>query len=623
MHKSYHLLWIQLVAIIMLSCNQAPEQLTMNFSSADEVSTYSWALEELPFDLPDDWSSYNYMVLEMKASSPQRFLIGPLTPEGHIAKSIQPFPGAWLRFCVPLDFYKELPPSAIDLAATYNKARDLGQINVHNPGLNPLNKVQGLSIFMKNPVNDPTLEIRSISLTMENPGDTLLQEGYLVDCFGQWATQDWPGKIKNMDDLKADWQQEDTELTPLDEDNYSKYGGYKTKRVKNTGFFRTEKIDNRWWLIDPEGYLFLSVGSNCINASSRTRIQGREYIFEYLKEGSLQADFYGWNIENRYGKDAVDTAWVDKAVKRMNAWGMNTVANWSSSDMINSDRIPFTLSLQGLKLHEGMMGLPDIYDSNYAKDIDTAIGEMAQQYKNNPWLLGYFVGNEQPWPGQEDVLCDRLLAGEDRPMKRELEKFLAENGNTAAGKKKFVYQTFGMFLELVNKTLKKHDPNHLNLGMRFSGDTEDDLLTISGKHFDVFSFNCYKMQPIPEFMKRIEKCTGLPMMIGEYHFGVPDRGMSAGIVQVNSHQERANAYRFYNEQGFSHPSMVGTHWFQWIDQPNTGRGDGENYGIGIVDITDRPYPELTEAMKETHRRLYQIHTGQDKPYDKEPQWVAY
>lgn len=621
MTKLSKALWITLVVTLITSCKQSPEALNMVFHSSEEVATYQFALEEMAFDLPVDWKDYNYMVLEMKASSPQRFLIGPVTPDGLIAKSIQPFPGAWVRFCVPLEFYKELPASAVDMAATYNKARDLGQINVHNPGLNSLKEVSGIGFYMKNPVNDPTLEIRSIRLAMENPGDTLLQEGFLVDRFGQWATKDWPGKVKSLDELKAAWQKEDQAMVPL-MDNLSQYGGYKEKRVKATGFFRTEQIDGKWWFVDPEGYLFLSVGADCVNASVRTRTKGREYIYEYLKPENTQADFYRWNIEERYG-EKVNTAWIDKTIDRMHTWGLNTIANWSSRDILSADRMPFVLSLPGLRLERGIMGLPDVYDPAYAEMIDQSIGEMARQYKDNPWLLGYFVGNEQPWPGQEGILCDRILAGENTPIKQELEKWLAKEGNSSEAKVAFVLRTFDKFLEMANKTLKKHDLNHLNLGMRFGGHTSDELLTITGKHFDVFSFNCYQIQPTPEFVERIVKCTGLPIIIGEYHFGVPDRGMAAGIVQVNSHQERANAYRFYNEQGYSHPNLIGAHWFQWIDQPNTGRMDGENYNIGLLDITDRPYPEMVEAMKETHQRLFRIHAGEQAPYDKEPQWVSY
>jgi hypothetical protein len=30
------------------------------------------------------------------------------------------------------------------------------------------------------------------------------------------------------------------------------------------------------------------------------------------------------------------------------------------------------------------------------------------------------------------------------------------------------------------------------------------------------------------------------------------------------------------------------HYFQWADQPCTGRFDGESDEIGLVDVTDRP-----------------------------------
>jgi hypothetical protein len=37
-----------------------------------------------------------------------------------------------------------------------------------------------------------------------------------------------------------------------------------------------------------------------------------------------------------------------------------------------------------------------------------------------------------------------------------------------------------------------------------------------------------------------------------------------------------------------------------------------------MDFNDRPYPELVEALIETHRRLYQVHAGLLKPYDQWP-----
>ena len=46
--------------------------------------------------------------------------------------------------------------------------------------------------------------------------------------------------------------------------------------------------------------------------------------------------------------------------------------------------------------------------------------------------------------------------------------------------------------------------------------------------------------------------------------------------------------------------------------------DGENYNIGLVDVTDRPYPALIEAMQTTHRRLQSVHEGKTAPFNQKP-----
>jgi hypothetical protein len=39
--------------------------------------------------------------------------------------------------------------------------------------------------------------------------------------------------------------------------------------------------------------------------------------------------------------------------------------------------------------------------------------------------------------------------------------------------------------------------------------------------------------------------------------------------------------------------------------------DGENYNIGIIDVTDRPYREMVEAMQAAHKRLLGVHSGRE------------
>src|SRR4030042_3203643 len=139
---------------------------------------------------------------------------------------------------------------------------------------------------MRMPIDTPTLQIRDVRLTM-TPEDTILSPIPLIDEFGQWIPDEWPGKAKSVEDLKASWSEEEASLETGNL-NVSKYGCFLDARVKGTGFFRVEKINNIWWIVDPEGYLFFSTGATGIGPRSEfSRIQGREYIFRQLPPSNI------------------------------------------------------------------------------------------------------------------------------------------------------------------------------------------------------------------------------------------------------------------------------------------------------------------------------------------------
>lgn len=241
-----------------------------------------------------------------------------------------------------------------------------------------------------------------------------------------------------------------------------------------------------------------------------------------------------------------------------------------------------------------------------------------EPYRENPWLLGYFTFNEPSFPGRETRLCDLILSGEKRPIKKALQEHLA-GGDTPESRKQFIHNTFRIFITTVDRALERHDPNHLTLGIRFGQGAENEILELCKDVFDVFSFNCYDLYPREEMMDRFLAVTARPMFIGEYHFGTVDRGMAQSLWQVNSQEERGVAYRYYTEKAYAHPGLIGTSYFQWCDQDLTGRGnDGENYNCGLVDVTDRPYPYLVEAVSETSKRLFDVHSGTLPPVDKAP-----
>jgi hypothetical protein len=51
------------------------------------------------------------------------------------------------------------------------------------------------------------------------------------------------------------------------------YGGLTEIVGERTGFFHTQKIDGRWWLVTPEGHGFFGVGiSHPVTGSSRAAV---------------------------------------------------------------------------------------------------------------------------------------------------------------------------------------------------------------------------------------------------------------------------------------------------------------------------------------------------------------
>jgi hypothetical protein len=154
----------------------------------------------------------------------------------------------------------------------------------------------------------------------------------------------------------------------------------------------------------------------------------------------------------------------------------------------------------------------------------------------------------------------------------------------------------------VKNAIKSVAPNQLYLGCRFAW-VNQAAATAAARYCDVVSYNLYQ-RSVAGF--QFNGGADVPLIIGEFHFGALDRGMfHTGLVPVESQAARAEAYRNYVLGALKHPQFVGCHWFQYQDEPTTGRVyDEENYQIGFVDIADTPYSETIEASRNVGGQLY-------------------
>jgi hypothetical protein len=113
----------------------------------------------------------------------------------------------------------------------------------------------------------------------------------------------------------------------------------------------------------------------------------------------------------------------------------------------------------------------------------------------------------------------------------------------------------------------------------------------------VLSFNMYTLKPQDGYDFAATASLDKPVLITEFNFGSTDRGpFWGGVTQLAKEEDRGPAYANFLKQALSEPSIVGVHWFQYLDQPVTGRLlDGENGHFGLVGITDVPFRALSTA----------------------------
>ncbi len=262
--------------------------------------------------------------------------------------------------------------------------------------------------------------------------------------------------------------------------------------------------------------------------------------------------------------------------------------------------------------------------------MDAAAKRQCEPLKNDANLIGWFIGNEPHWARSFGALKswpDMLLADAGpSATKDKLNAMLAANPSDAERvKAEFLYTCARQYFETITRAIRKHDPNHLVLGIRFAERPNRRWAEMSSL-FDAFSINIYstEFKPDSAMVREYAEVSGRPVLIGEFTAAAPGRGLQGLFYfghKVRDQAERAKAYRYYVENAAADPNIIGTHWFQMVDDLPTGRpSDEERLNYGFIDVIDLPYAGLVRAARETHRRLYELKFGEARPFPNRPRW---
>lgn len=516
--------------------------------------------------------------------------------------------------------------------------------------------------------------IRSIYLSDELP-EISFEPRPLMDELGQWMPKEWQGKTKNREECNTYLHQLLHEAEAFDgkykNPDWDCWGGCKNLcSLEKTGWFHTQMVDGRWWLADPDGNAFFSTGIDCVRTGNDTRVDIMEDFFSWLppSDGEYEdawenkrkypiVNFGVSNLIAAFGAENWWECWAKIVKKYLIEHGFNTIGNWSEKKFIDFSKMPYVLPLDeyspvGFPSTSRLVfrDFPDVFSSEFEKN-SILFGNTLAEFSNERAMIGYFMRNEPAWAFIYELCIAEELLANPNPLdsKLELIRRLKEKYTDIAA----LNQAWGIslasfdhllmpinhacklstaakadliefseimierYVSLPAKKCREVDPNHLNLGMRYAYITDKSLLA-GYENFDVFSINSYQINPY-EQIEAVGKLLDKPVMIGEFHHGALDRGLTAmGIRAVANQEERATAYRYYVEQGAKSRYFLGGHYFLLNDQSSLGRFDGENYQIGLLDVCMHKYQEISKAALKCHYEIYDVAAGRKPTFETAP-----
>jgi hypothetical protein len=411
--------------------------------------------------------------------------------------------------------------------------------------------------------------------------------------------------------------------------------------------WHTLEKDGVHWLIAPDGQLFYSKGVNFLDS-------GKESPKSKEKQAFYWGNFFP-TIE----------AWRRAAGTQLLEWGFNTRGGWS-------DPSPeFNLALT-VDLELGRNSKFHWFDP-FAPEQEKATLEWADKltapYRNDPKLLGYFSDNEVGWWNSPLVVWylskgwenytkralwqllydhyegrwDRLLrdwvpaasiSGFEDLKRADSKMKLRPGGYGIQLVNRFVRLYCGHYYKLMADTLRRAHPGALLLGDRLPLYYHQDAVLAMDDYVDVVSTNYNVDVPdgwvAPYYFDGLRRLSKKPVLVTEFFFAAKENRSGnqnetarnkypkpGHLMTVETQAERASGVRNALRNFARFPNVVGTHWFQYCDEPVGGREDGEDYNMGLIDLANRPYEEVTEVFRQWNPKLDAIHRESGRPAEGE------
>ena len=357
--------------------------------------------------------------------------------------------------------------------------------------------------------------------------------------------------------------------------NLGIYGGWSAITLPATGFFHTYYNGSIWFIVDPEGHPFITIGINSVETG-------------------------GGRILPKDLKDI----------------GANTVGKFSSyqpaSGITKTRAINFMSNFIKIRSHLQTLYSQDIVPV-FEPDFSSFCNGLTQgliSQKDDPWLFGYFFDNELPFY-KNQLSLSLALSTTDPQFKAADAWMITQYGSgylksqiTITDEESYMGYVAETYYRITTQALKLYDPNHMALGTRIHGGAKDNIPIIQavGKFADIISINYYNdWEPRTDYMDMWLSQGNKPFFITEFYVKGDDTGLSniegAGWV-VRSQSDRSLFYENWCLKLLSHPGSVGWHWFRYIDNNGSNKG--------LLDQNYNWYEPLRTSFANISKDVYRL-----------------
>lgn len=429
---------------------------------------------------------------------------------------------------------------------------------------------------------------------------------------------------------------------------FDSYGGWTGKELTKTGYFHTEHDGERWWFVTPEGHAFLSFGINHYHEGWWAQDYNRDHWTKTF-DAQMQGD-ENWNKGFR-----------KLAIADMERLGINTLGMHTDASMLTDKPggaiLPYLRTFKPIVLdhyrHPEAEAFVDVFAPEFEELCDNTAQKVAAPYVNDPMLLGYcmsdcpiFTENDIRYMGGS-TSWSRILRnlGAGAPGKQAFVKFIQErysdiaafnqvystgfstwkdlaeaedwrpnnspeNSKEEADNNDFMLLCVDRYYSVSKAAIYKVDPNHLFLGDKLNGNTDnlEKVLEIAARYVDVIVYQYYgsyaaQSAMLDNLVGRVE----IPFVNGDIGFTVPYEMMPAPHGPHAENQAERGAWLIESCMGcFSRPEFIGWHMCGMIDTWKTMPGKEKAQHQGLMTVTGEFYPEMEEAVKEISSGMYKV-----------------